>query len=154
MEKSNIDNLSFEFFREFSRYEYCLKATQPKPKDGKAEANWDWYAKDVEQVFASSKDPAFVAAVDYFTNHPPKKQVVKDGALAWDATPLEEKNVALKVFVLIRRVRNNLFHGGKFNGKWFEPERSELLMQHALTILTICAQHHPDVSQAYAEKSF
>ncbi len=153
MEKSNIDSLCFEFFREFSRYEYCLKVTQPKLHDGSAMANWDLYAKDVEQVFASSKDPDFVAAINYFTEHPPKKQVVKDGALNWDATPLEEKRVALKIFVLIRRVRNNLFHGGKFNGKWFEPERSEALMQHALIILRACGQSHPDVSKAYEDKA-
>lgn len=153
MEKSNIESLCFEFFREFSRYEYCLKATQPKYQDGNAMANWDLFAKDVEQVFASSKDSDFIAAIDYFTKHPPKKQVVKNGALEWDANPLEERSVALKMFVLIRRVRNNLFHGGKFNGKWFEPERSEALMKHALVILKICGQSHPDVSKAYADKA-
>lgn len=154
MEKSNIDNLSFEFFREFSRYEYCLKATGLRnEKDGNAMANWDLYAKEVEQVFASTKDPDFVAAVDYFTRHPPKKQVVKDGVLDWDETPLEEKNIAIKIFVLIRRVRNNLFHGGKFNRNWFEPERSEALLQHALIILKVCGQSHVNVSKAYAGKA-
>jgi len=54
----------------------------------------------------------------------------------------------------ITSLQNNLFHGGKFNGQWFEPERSEALMEHALTILKICAQNHPNVSEAYAEKSF
>lgn len=154
MEKSDIDSLCFEFFREFSRYEYCLKVTQLQQKtDGDAMANWDWYAKDVEHVFASPKDPRFVAAIDYFTQHPPKKQVVKDGALTWDETPLQEKRVALKIFVLIRRIRNNLFHGGKFNGQWFEPESSEALIQHALIILRACGQSHPEVRKAYESKA-
>ncbi|EKN3347799.1 hypothetical protein O8E94_003128 [Yersinia ruckeri] len=153
MEKSNMESLCFEFFREFSRYEYCLKATQSKLQDGNAKANWDLFANDVRSVFTSSRDSDFVAAIDFFTKYPPKKQVVRHGVLEWDTTPLKESSVALKMFILIRRVRNNLFHGGKFNGNWFEPERSELLMKHALVILKICGQSHPDVSKAYEDKT-
>src|SRR3546814_18633912 len=42
------------------------------------------------------------------------------------------------VLTYVRRVRNNLFHGGKFNGRWFEPQRSEQLLKHSLTILRAC----------------
>lgn len=42
------------------------------------------------------------------------------------------------VLLYVRRIRNNLFHGGKFNGHWFEPKRSEELLRHSLTILRGC----------------
>lgn len=80
-----LDDLGYEFFREFARYEYCLKAI---------------------------------------------------------------------VLLLICRVRNNLFHGGKFNGRWFEPQRSEELMRYALIILRACGQSHDKVSNAYAGNVF
>jgi len=36
------------------------------------------------------------------------------------------------VLQYVRRVRNNFFHDGKFSGRWFEPERSTLLLKHSL----------------------
>ncbi|TCQ89559.1 hypothetical protein EC840_104467 [Rahnella sp. JUb53] len=149
-----IDNLCYEFFREFARYEYCLKVTGLRYDTKEAKANWDSYAAEVAHVFESLKSPEFLAAIDYFLKSPPKKQIVKDGILTWDTTPLEEKNIPLKIFILIRRVRNSLFHGGKFNGNWFDPERSEELMRHALTILKACGQGHPEVNKAYTDNQF
>ena len=32
-------------------------------------------------------------------------------------------------------IRNNLYHGAKFNGTWFDPERSKLLLSNALLVL-------------------
>ncbi|PIF23042.1 hypothetical protein [Candidatus Pantoea floridensis] len=144
-----IDNLCYEFFREFARYEYCLKATGFRFNTRDAKANWDMYAMAVTHVFESPEDPELKAAIEYFLNFPPKKQVVNDGVLAWDQTPMEEKIIAKKILILIRRVRNNLFHGGKFNGEWFEPERSEALMRNALIILRACGESHHEVSKAY-----
>lgn len=39
------------------------------------------------------------------------------------------------LFGHIRRIRNNLHHGAKFNGTWFVPERSQKLISSALEIL-------------------
>lgn len=35
----------------------------------------------------------------------------------------------------IRRVRNNLFHGGKFAGQWFDPDRSKALLEASVLLL-------------------
>ena len=37
----------------------------------------------------------------------------------------------------------------KFNGRWFEPERSEVLLRYALVILQACLNASNDVRQAY-----
>ncbi|MBT2059466.1 hypothetical protein KKZ47_10725 [Enterobacter hormaechei subsp. xiangfangensis] len=148
-----IDALSYEFFREFARYEYCLKAVGLRHNTKEAKANWDMYANEVKDVLEKPKSPLLQEAIDYFLTHPPKKQIIKKDILDWDDTPLEERVLAKKIFILIRRVRNNLFHGGKFNGNWFEPERSELLMNYALIILRACGESHAKVSEAYTDNT-
>ena len=45
-----------------------------------------------------------------------------------------------QVLDLIRRVRNNLFHGGKFNDAHSGPGRNELLLRHSLAILHRCLE--------------
>jgi len=45
---SKLDNLASEFFREFSRSEYALKAAGFHNGDGNAEANWTEFAKHVQ----------------------------------------------------------------------------------------------------------
>ena len=148
---TELDSLAFEFFREFARYEYCLKATGLREKPGAAKANWTKYAAEVTQVIETPEKQDLQDALAYFTNHPPKKQIVKKcGSLGWSETLPNHQSKAELILLLVCRVRNNLFHGGKFNGQWFEPQRSEYLMQHALVILRACGQAHPKVSEAYA----
>lgn len=151
---SSLDKLCYEFFREFARYEYCLKAIGLYHNTKNAKANWDKYAKQVEKVFDNPDNPDLIDAINYYMDSPPKKQIIKDGVLSWDDSLPQEDSTAIKTFILIRRVRNNLFHGGKFNGEWFQPERSEILIMHALTILRACAQSHSNVSKAYAGIAF
>ncbi|HAT3636033.1 TPA: hypothetical protein ACYEOW_005660 [Raoultella terrigena] len=148
--ENNLDYLCYEFFREFSRYEYCLKACGLHHKIKDAKADWDEYAKQVSETINNTTDPELISAIAYFKEHPPKKQIIKDGSLIWDDSLPQEKDMAKFIFLLIRRVRNNLFHGGKFNGKWFEPERSEALLQHGLVILRCCGEEHIEVSKAYS----
>ncbi|ENK7105537.1 hypothetical protein AB3Y58_003248 [Enterobacter kobei] len=148
--ENNLDNLCYEFFREFSRYEYCLKASGLHHKIKDAKADWDEYAKQVSETINNTTDPELIAAITYFKEHPPKKQIIKEGSLVWDDSLPQEKDLAKFIFLLIRRVRNNLFHGGKFNEKWFEPERSETLLQHGLVILRRCGAEHSEVRKAYS----
>lgn len=148
--ENNLDNLCYEFFREFSRYEYCLKASGLHHKIKDAKADWDEYAKQVSETINNTTDPELIAAITYFKEHPPKKQIIKEGSLVWDDSLPQEKDLAKFIFLLIRRVRNNLFHGGKFNEKWFEPERSETLLQHGIVILRRCGAEHSEVRKAYS----
>lgn len=56
-EKLNLEQLSFDFFREFSRYEYCLKITGLRNSEGKVSADWDKYATQVQIDFDAPGDP-------------------------------------------------------------------------------------------------
>lgn len=145
---SRLNSLCYEFFIEFLRYEFCLKITGFTQGDGVAKANWDRYAAEVEDIIASPGTTELVGAIEYILSYPPKKQIVRNGELAWDGSPVQSISKAQLVLLLIRRILNNLFHGGKLNDRWFEPERSELLMHHALIILKACAMNHAGDTEA------
>ena len=145
---SSIETLAFEFFQEFARCEYCLKAVgllEPKRRD--PIADWGAFSNEVRTVI---EQPAaeIAPAVAYFLKHPPKKQAIVGGALAWVTSVPDHKHEAELILRLICRVRNNLFHGGKFNGNWFEPQRSQELLMYGLQILRAVVDAHPQVKEA------
>lgn len=144
-----LDSLAYQFFKEFSRCEYCLKAVGFRHQSRGAKANWNTFAATLTEVFEKPPTNEFKAAIEKFLSKPPKKQVVVDEHLDWDETLPEAKSKAELVLLLVCRVRNNLFHGGKFNGRWFEPERSNELLSASLTILDTCVRASPLVEEAY-----
>lgn len=149
--QSKLDEAAHEFFRLFSRFEYALKASGFHSGDGDATANWAKFSSAIEQDFCSALacDEEFACAVKYIRNNPPKKQIIQDGQLQWTDTIPQAKGEAELTTLYIRRARNNLFHGGKFNGQWFDPERSELLIGHSITILRKSLPMQPKVYDAY-----
>lgn len=146
---THLDELAGKLFHVFSRTEYALKASGFNKGDGAAEANWRDFALTVEALIASPSSPELQEAIDFFFNVPPKRQVILGGVIQWEISEPSTNSRADKLLIYVCRVRNNLFHGGKFNGHWFEPERSELLLQHSLTILTACVESVPSVQEAY-----
>lgn len=153
MTQDKLDALAFDFFREFARSEYCLKAVGYHKPERDAKPDWDALAAELEGVFSNPPDRDLANAVDYFFTTPPKKQVVEDGVLAWDQAGPNSGSRTKDLLILLRRVRNNLFHGGKFNGQWLEPERSEALMRHGLTIIRACIESDEKMREAYHQRA-
>ena len=153
MEKmSELDQLAFEFFKVFSRLEYALKASGFLCNENDAKADWRLFANQVESLIQQPNSLELQEAVDFVFDFPPKKQVVNDERkLDWSESKPSESIKAQKLLIYVRRVRNNLFHGGKFNGHWFEPERSEKLIRCSLVILTSCKDYVSDVRNAYLD---
>lgn len=142
--------LAKEFFFMFARFEYAMKMAKYHKGNGVAEPDWARFAKELESVFQNPASKEFEEAVSYFTEHPPKKQMVEDGRLVWRKVEPSTNSIADKTLQLVRRVRNNLFHGGKFKGRLFEdPERSETLMRYGLVILDRCLSAMSEVMEAY-----
>ncbi len=71
--------------------------------------------------------------------------------IAWSSAPPNGSCDTDYFLLLVRRVRNNLFHGGKFNEHWFEPERSEHLISHSITILNKALIMNKDVHTAFLD---
>lgn len=147
--EEELHRLAAEMFRTFARFEYALKAAGFHNGDGAAEPNWRSFAESVPAIFDDVEDRALADAIAYITEHPPKKQLIRNGVLEWGVVPPQANSRSDLIFQYVRRVRNNLFHGGKFNGHWFEPERSELLLRHCLTILNASLEASPRVGDAY-----
>jgi hypothetical protein len=144
-----LDDLAGKFFQVFSRTEYALKASGFNNGDGDAKAHWKNFSSEVEALISNPSSSELREAIDYFFNAPPKKQVIVGGVIQWEVSEPQTNSIADKLLLYVRRVRNNLFHGGKFNGHWFEPERSEPLLRHSITILSACVESVPSVSEAY-----
>jgi hypothetical protein len=139
-----------DFFFRFARFEYALKACGYHNRHGNVLPDWDRFAGHVKTVFENPQSDSLMKAIQYYVNHPPKKQTVIDGDLQWKDSPINTGSVASQMMIYIRRVRNNLFHGGKFKGRYLaDPERSEDLMRYALTMLDACLNYDKDLSQAY-----
>lgn len=133
---AEIDQLAFRFFKLFAQCEYALKAIgcgRATNADA-AEADWDRFANEVGALLLSDQDPEIVAARTYLFENPPKRQVWTSGGVAWAAVPNNERSAQI-LLSHIRRVRNNLYHGGKFNGRWIDPDRSAELISKSLLLL-------------------
>ncbi|MDD3770371.1 MAG: hypothetical protein PHV10_07170 [Sulfuricurvum sp.] len=131
-----LDELACKFFKLFSQYESSLKERGYFRIVGRnqPEADWDRFVNEkIGSDFLEKLENKSASAV-YILDHPPMKQVIEDGEIIWQEVSSTEKSVQA-LFGHIRRIRNNLHHGAKFNGTWFAPERSQNLISNALEIL-------------------
>jgi hypothetical protein len=132
-----LDNFAFKFFKLYAKYEYYLKANnyfQSNNSGKRIIIDWDKFVNqkigDDYLVLLGSNS----ASADYILENPPSNQVVNEaGVIIWRPIINTERSAQL-LFAHISRVRNNMFHGGKFNGTWFDPERN-ILLEHSLIIL-------------------
>ncbi len=108
-------DLTYEFLGTFARCEYALKCSSfAKSKRGSVEANWDDFAKSIDRHFCRIVSVEFQAAVNLLLTEPPRKQVLLDGRLSWkDSPPDKRLPIAQQALLMVRRIRNNLFHGAK-----------------------------------------
>lgn len=125
----------------FSRFEYALKRTPRYAlgDDKGVKADWDRFARDYNGDFNSESTPALKAAVQYLKDPPPRKQIIKNGSLDWKDVLIENTPLLKQVLDSVRRVRNNLFHGGKFpDGPVEDPGRDNQLLESCTTVLEEC----------------
>jgi hypothetical protein len=147
-EKEVIRQLSLELFETFSRMEYALKAARYWKRQNKAEANWDSFVSAIKDSFHTDHSNELKTAYDYILLQPPNKQMIVDGALVWKAVPADGDEL-LQLGVYIRRVRNNLFHGGKYGDHALNFERNRALISHSLTLLLYLKTLHPEVEHIF-----
>ncbi len=136
--EAELDQLAFRFFKLFARYESTLKERGyfSSGKGGHILVDWNRFANDVVgPTFAQDLGNSAAAAMHILEN-PPKRQAVNDqNQIIWADVSANDKSVQA-LFGHIQRMRNNLYHGAKFNGTWFDPQRSWDLLRNGLVILT------------------
>lgn len=146
-----------QFLSFFCRFEFALKRAGFLMHEGRhenqdAQASWDAFADELGKSFlelvSANPDGRFLVEC------PPRRQIVRDGQLGWDpeeprlpAKPEDTK----RLFVYVRRVRNNLFHGGKVP---FDTHRDTELILSALKILQLALERAPqEVRDAFNSPS-
>lgn len=127
------------FFISFSRFECALKTSIEfaNGNENKVEANWDKFVASISSSFDPNKNDELKEAVEYILKNPPKIQALDNKQLIWRARVFLNPDADIKKICLhIRDIRNNLFHGGKFNGN-YEPDvsRNYKLIKSAIVIL-------------------
>jgi hypothetical protein len=148
------EKLILEFFLLFSKLEYALKMAGFNKGNGNAEANWNAFAESISDKFNRNNNAELTKGVDYILKNPPNKQIIKNGILEWSSTQPNSKSETDLLLQYICRVRNNLFHGGKYKGSLLEnPDRSEQLLTSCVTILTYCLELSPNVKEAFDENT-
>jgi len=147
-------HLALEFLAVFSRFEFALKVTNfRQPGDGEARADWLGFANAIRNSFDPTRTPEVQEAFVYLTSQPLRRFAVENGTLDW--FPVNMPPVASEaewVIRLVRQIRNNLFHGGKFApDPQSSPDRDTRLLRASLVLLRELLSLSPCVQEAYVQ---
>jgi hypothetical protein len=142
--------LALEFLRVFARCEYALKNTSGfclGTEGQKASADWDAFANAVaDDLF---RHPNVGRGIRYLLlEQPPMKQVVRGGVAKFEPAPWGSANPGSRLLESTRRVRNNLFHGGKESGER-RRGHDQQLVDASLVVLRVAVDCHPDVATQF-----
>ena len=156
VEALGIDRvLVLRFLGVFSRFEYSLKRSGFVKGHDPVEPDWDTYANGLRSKFQSVDDPGFSDAVKILVDAPPRKQILSGSSLDWKSTIVgageQHESYVLR---LVRIVRNNLFHGGKYPvpvGPLEDVGRNSLLLEASLTVLKQCLRLSPELRAVFEE---
>jgi len=143
-EANTLPPLSNKLFRIFARFEFSLKmAGFAYMRGDSVEIAWDRFANSVpigRRFMAHVRDnnvcPTILA-------YPPKPDPIEQGRYGF-AEHVALPDSVQDVFGAVRRVRNNLFHGGKYFDD--DKTRNRLLVKEAIAVLLLAAEWHPEVN--------
>lgn len=103
---------------------------------------------DMGGILDGLQYPDLLEAIEYLLGNPPQVQKLTDGGLEFQPVDLTGDTRGAMALEAAKRVRNNLFHGGKHTGH--SPEgRDSRLVRSALTVLHHCLTEDPDLAAAY-----
>ena len=144
--------LACQFLAVFSRMEYALKSTRYAiGSDKKVDPTWDCFANEIDDAFLRIGEPELVEARNYLLSRPPRKQTLADHRITFTDQVIDANQKSTQqVLLMVRTVRNNLFHGGKYlpEGE-HEAGRNQLLVQHALRVLLACSKLDHEVRSSF-----
>jgi hypothetical protein len=139
--------LAVEFFLEFSRLEYAMKACRflkNTTPGARAEASWELLANRLGQDFLSGVRDTGVAP--RLIQQPPKDlRVTQDGVQFGEQPPPPDSTTDLLRYMW--RVRNNLFHGSKMVG--VPSTRNAELMEDVRRLIGTILQEVQELGNSY-----
>ena len=145
----------FEFMAAFAKFEYALKqaAFTRVGARGQVEADWAAFQSSVHSVVDSllpSEDPRAKSA-RALMNEPPGVQALQpDKTPKWESAGTWGKTDTDRLCSALKRVRNNLFHGGKeLRGTL---ARDLDLVRWGLDVLDMLIESHDQVKTHFEEE--
>jgi hypothetical protein len=151
--------LLLRFFVTFARFEFALKNSRFFGPRGTrpdelldAQPDWDAFAKSIRPSFSADANERLRSACDYLLYlSPPWREVVVDERVMWDSSPVpNDLPETQRLLLCVRRVRNNLFHGGKFTTVPADDAgRNTCLLEHSLVVLGECLRLSEEVFAVY-----
>ncbi len=140
--------LACEFLAVFSRIEYALKSRNfAIGHERRVDPAWDKFANEIDEQFSRNEDAGLKEATNFLLENPPRKQVLKNGCVRFvDQIIDDNQKTTQQLLLMVRAVRNNLFHGGKYlpDGE-VEMGRNEILVRHSMTVLLKCVELNEEV---------
>ncbi len=146
--------LVMTFFSDFSRFEYALKEAgyvKRNEQYGNAETDWRKFRRAIRHSYNPEMNPEVADAVKYLFSEPPRSHAVDSGSLTWE--DLERKDYQTDVdwlLLLVKTVRNNLFHGSKsvYHSEE-ELDRDAQLLKSSLVVLRAFINWNPKVKRHF-----
>ncbi|PNQ76006.1 hypothetical protein BA950_09300 [Erythrobacter sp. SAORIC-644] len=128
-----------EFFGLFARFEYAMKATKYCGTDrhGNAIPDWRKLKAEMGEPIAELQEHRIVDAIAYLLDEPPQVQKYVNSRPEFMELDLDGENSGAKAIEAAKRVRNNLFHGGKHTPH-SPPERDTRLIEASLAVIEAC----------------
>lgn len=151
------NELVLQSFATFSRFECALKRAGFVTGNTYVRPDWKRFAREtLETQLASIQDVEFTEAKAYLLQYPPKRQVIAQSgnAMQWRENARGPRESDAEYLLrLVRDVRNNLFHGGKYpDGLVSERRlRNSRLLQVCLIILETCLPLNVDVQRFFED---
>ena len=140
----------FEFFYWFSRFEFALKENGYVKEGSYNAALPDW------EKFRDTHSDNYITSPEASTllEAPPQRQVLVGNMCKWEKTNFSQEKTTLgKVILVLKTIRNNLFHGGKSNQEdWDNPDRNLFLLENGKAVLDSLA--NSDGLQADYERHY
>jgi hypothetical protein len=135
-----------ELFRILSRFEYALKETGfgKVGRNEDVDVDWDGFANSQLGVdFLQSVREKGISPT--LLTKPPSRQVLRSGKLDWAVAGAPQS--VQDLFGAVRRVRNNLFHGGKSGDK--DHGRNDALVAESIAVLLEALGTHQELRQMF-----
>lgn len=151
------ENITYDFFIAFSRMEFALKHTGYVKGDKRrnAMADWDSFAEKNDKPFqakiADKKNKSLIEATNYLYDTPPKRLKFISNILSWEKRDTIKNRTLKELILVIRGVRNNLFHGSK-RLAITEQSRNRDLLNYGLIVLNECLTIDRIVRQKFLEE--
>ena len=146
-------SLAMRFIDAFMTAEFALKLGGfGHMQGGAACAHWDKFASSIQDAFDDVDDQTFRDAVAYLVQNPPRKQVMNGRAWEWkESLPSTTSSSSQQCLLMVRRVRNNLIHGGKSYvlGGSDTSERNDKLVRSSLIVLRHVMTLNEEVRDVY-----